>query len=130
MVRHVLDDKLLSNTEDMKLYMEDVMDRICQTLEHAQQLRGLCESLIKECGHFQDRQQSRTIYFLTILSTFYFPWQFLTGFYGMNFEDTVGRPHIPLLGVLSTENGFYQFWALSTFLTVVLYFFYRYMSLL
>lgn len=64
----------------------------------------------------QNEQMNRVLYVLTLVTTVVIPGQFLTSLYGMNFV------HIP---ELHYWNGYYYFWAVLLFLTIIIYFVFR-----
>lgn len=68
----------------------------------------------------QSEQMNRVLYILTLVTTVVIPGQFMTGLYGMNFVN------IP---ELHYWNGYFVFWGVLGFLTIMIYFVFRRMRL-
>jgi magnesium transporter len=68
-------------------YFRDVSDHIQREYESIESLRELAQSVMEVQLALVERQQNRVIQRLTVLSTVFLPLNFLTGFFGMNFES-------------------------------------------
>lgn len=68
------------------LYFRDVSDHIHRQYESIESLRELAQSVMEVQLSLVERHQNQVIQRLTLLSTVFLPLNFLTGFFGMNFE--------------------------------------------
>jgi magnesium transporter len=68
------------------LYFRDVSDHIQRQYESIESLRELAQSVMEVQLSLVEREQNRVINRLTVLSTIFLPLNFITGFFGMNFE--------------------------------------------
>lgn len=73
----------------------------------------LCLRLRDQVVLQQQVKENRTVISITVLVTLMWPLQFLTGVYGMNFQDDNGKGTVPFLGDLTLENSYYMFWGLG-----------------
>ncbi len=67
-------------------YFRDVSDHIHREYESIESLRELAQSVMEVQLALVEREQNQVIQRLTVLSTVFLPLNFLTGFFGMNFE--------------------------------------------
>lgn len=67
-------------------YFRDVSDHIHRQYETIESLRELAQSVMEVQLSLVERQQNAVMTRLTVLSTIFLPLNFLTGFFGMNFE--------------------------------------------
>lgn len=95
--------------ESVKTYMADVEDAIEQHLEDFIQLQEMARTLTQGHQEYREERTNVTLFTLSIVSAVFLPAQFLTGLYGMNFQDQDGRPTIP---ELKNEHGYALFWCL------------------
>eukprot|EP01060_Flectonema_neradi_P013906 TRINITY_DN20623_c0_g1_i1.p1 TRINITY_DN20623_c0_g1~~TRINITY_DN20623_c0_g1_i1.p1 ORF type:complete len:782 (+),score=113.64 TRINITY_DN20623_c0_g1_i1:167-2512(+) len=114
---HIINDKDFSS--DSTMYLEDVKDHVDTITDDLSQLLEVCKQLFNDYNMLSDRKMNDTLYVLTIASTIFLPAQFITGLYGMNFQDEDGRPTIP---ELTWRYGYAYFWATVAVVTFVLVF--------
>eukprot|EP00928_Gymnodinium_smaydae_P095307 TRINITY_DN8179_c0_g1_i2.p1 TRINITY_DN8179_c0_g1~~TRINITY_DN8179_c0_g1_i2.p1 ORF type:complete len:683 (+),score=67.04 TRINITY_DN8179_c0_g1_i2:76-2049(+) len=112
-VRHLITEPAFSGS---KMYFEDVEDNIDQMLEDIQQLLEMCKTLGEAHSTYRDKRMNATLYVLSIASVIFLPAQFVTGLYGMNFQNADGSPGIP---ELKWEHGYLYFWILQLILVLV-----------
>jgi Mg2+ and Co2+ transporter CorA len=117
-IRHLIDDKNIG--AEVTHYLEDVEDNLLRTLEELSSYASECVSLKDEYNAYLDRRMNDILYVLTLVTALVVPAQFLTGYYGMNFEDSEGLGD-PLLRMGTT--GVVVFWGMTggfTLLVLVL----------
>merc|ERR1712048_1466396 len=107
-LRHIINDEQLGGVS--KIYLEDVEGAIDQMLEDIIQLQEMGCRLELAHGERRDRRMNATLFVLSVVSVIFLPAQFITGLYGMNFEDQSGKPGIP---ELRFKNGYIYFWILQ-----------------
>ncbi len=73
-------------TQKSLLYFRDVSDHLQRQYESIESLRELAQSVMEVQLSLVEREQNRVINRLTVLSTVFLPLNFITGFFGMNFE--------------------------------------------
>lgn len=93
-------------------YYRDVLDHVVQTRSECDVHLEACKTLVEEYHTQRSTRQNEIMYGLTIVATVFIPAQFLTGVYGMNFEN---------MPELQWENGYYIFWAVLVALAAVSY---------
>jgi len=96
-----------NSANTVKTYLEDVEDAIEQSLEDFVQLQDMARTLTQSHQEFREGRMNFTLYLLSVLSAIFLPAQFLTGLYGMNFQDENGHPSIP---DLLNPHGYTEFW--------------------
>ena len=112
---HILNDKDFSG--DSTMYLEDVKDHVDTISDDLSQLLEVCKQVVNDYNMLSDRKMNDTLYVLTIASTIFLPAQFITGLYGMNFQDEDGKPTIP---ELTWKYGYFYFWVTVVVVTIVL----------
>lgn len=92
-----------SNDFDSEIlrYFRDVQDHIAIVEEDCEKHLDTCKSLVDECHNIRAAQQSDVSYILALVAAVFLPAQFLTGLYGMNFEN---------MPELRNHNGYYYWW--------------------
>lgn len=110
LLTHVIEDDAIS--PGATIYLLDVLDNLEGYDEEVRQLLNTCVAVDAEAEKFQSRQMDRTLYTLTVISAVFLPAQFLTGVWGMNFQD---------MPELSQPWGYELFWviAVSLMLTMI-----------
>jgi magnesium transporter len=83
------------------LYFRDVSDHIQRQYESIESLRELAQSVMEVQLSLVEREQNRVINRLTVLSTIFLPLNFITGFFGMNFEHLPFEDDRLLIGALA-----------------------------
>jgi len=96
-LRHFVEDHSFEVDEDVRVYLDDTRERLVQVQEDIGQLRDVCKSLADEYNRHSDRKMNDTLFLLTVASAIFMPAQFLSGVYGMNFEESDGTAGIPEL---------------------------------
>lgn len=112
-LRHLIDDNNIGI--EVTHYLEDVEDHLGRTLEELTSFANECVSLKDEYNAYLDRRMNDILYVLTVVTTLVVPGQFLTGYFGMNFQNEDGTLGAPLLNLGSTGLGI--FWAIVVTLT-------------
>eukprot|EP00930_Biecheleria_cincta_P073158 TRINITY_DN60482_c0_g1_i1.p1 TRINITY_DN60482_c0_g1~~TRINITY_DN60482_c0_g1_i1.p1 ORF type:complete len:398 (-),score=76.61 TRINITY_DN60482_c0_g1_i1:70-1242(-) len=118
-IKHLIRDKAID--PDVTRYLEDIEDHLGTFLEEVSRIIGVCNSLRDEVHSFRDRQQSKVLYVLTLVTTLVMPTHLLTGIFGMNWQDENGKPVVPGLGVMHERRGYIEFWGTSLVATVLIY---------
>jgi len=99
---HVIEDDCFS--AGVTIYLRDVLDNLEIYDDEVKALISSCESVDNAAENFQARQMDQTLYYLTVISATFLPAQFLTGVWGMNFEN---------MPELEQEWGYRLFWILT-----------------
>ena len=107
---------------DAMLYVSDIRSNVARFLEDVAASKENAKGIADQFHQFSEAKTSSVLYALTLVTTVFVPGQFLTGLYGMNFQDENGRPTIP---ELTWEYGYAFFWALLIVITSVTFYFYR-----
>ena len=107
---------------DAMLYVSDIRSNVARFLEDVAASKENAKGIADQFHQFSEAKTSSVLYALTLVTTVFVPGQFLTGLYGMNFQDENGRPTIP---ELTWEYGYAFFWALLVVITSVTFYFYR-----
>jgi magnesium/cobalt transport protein CorA len=87
--------------EVVTAYIRDVHDHTVQVLDDIELQLQMCRLLTEDYRDAKANQMNYVIYTLTIVTTVFLPAQFLTGVYGMNFDN---------MPELHTQYGYYLFW--------------------
>ena len=107
---------------DAMLYVSDIRSNVARFLEDVAASKENAKSISDQFHQFSEAKTSSVLYALTLVTTVFVPGQFLTGLYGMNFQDENGRPTIP---ELNWEHGYLFFWLLLIIITSITFIFYR-----
>uniref|UniRef100_A0AAV1V2U7 Magnesium and cobalt transporter CorA n=1 Tax=Peronospora matthiolae TaxID=2874970 RepID=A0AAV1V2U7_9STRA len=98
-------------------YVRDVHDHVVQVLDDIEQQLQMCRQLTEDYRDAKTTQMNYVIYTLTVVTTVFLPGQFLTGVYGMNFDD---------MPELHERYGYALFWILAIAIAAALQFYFRY----
>jgi len=101
-VKHFMDDPDVSSST--RMYLEDVEDSITEMIQDIEHLTKMADTLESAHERWGDKKMNDTLFAISTISAIFLPMQFLTGWYGMNFE------HMP---ELSWERGYEYFWCLE-----------------
>eukprot|EP00755_Sulcionema_specki_P014195 Sspe_Gene.56035::Locus_30829_Transcript_2_2_Confidence_0.400_Length_5241::g.56035::m.56035/K03284/corA; magnesium transporter len=104
-------------TNECRVYLEDIQDRVESALDDITQLIDMCKQLMDDFNLLSERRTSHILFILTVASTIFLPAQFVTGMYGMNFQSADGEPGIP---ELTWAHGYTYFWCLIGGITTVM----------
>mmetsp|Transcript_28828 Transcript_28828/g.89728 ORF Transcript_28828/g.89728 Transcript_28828/m.89728 type:complete len:488 (+) Transcript_28828:667-2130(+) len=85
MLTHIIEDDEIC--EGVTLYLRDVRDNAESLEEELRTLINASENLETEFEKFRSSQTERTLYRLSVISSIFLPAQFLTGVFGMNFDN-------------------------------------------
>jgi len=96
----------------IRMYIQDVEDNISRTVDMIDTYKEVCQGLIAVHANTTEINLSKTMYALTVVSTFFMPLTFLAGVYGMNFK---AQPEY------EWEWGYMYFW-LTALLSVTVTF--------
>lgn len=105
---------------EVQMYVASLRDKITQLSRDVGEAIELCGALLDEVKAQQDQRDAHAASNISLLVALVLPLQFLTGVYGMNFQNAAGQGVVPLLGTLSAENSYAMFWGLGLLLTVLL----------
>ncbi|KAG6576553.1 magnesium and cobalt transporter CorA [Phytophthora cinnamomi] len=98
-------------------YVRDVHDHVVQVLDDIEQQLQMCRQLTEEYRDAKANQMNYVIYTLTVVTTVFLPGQFLTGVYGMNFDD---------MPELHERYGYALFWVFAIAIAAALQLYFRY----
>ncbi|EGZ15605.1 hypothetical protein PHYSODRAFT_505313 [Phytophthora sojae] len=98
-------------------YVRDVHDHVVQVLDDIEQQLQMCRQLTEEYRDAKANQMNYVIYTLTVVTTVFLPGQFLTGVYGMNFDD---------MPELHERYGYALFWVSAIAIAAALQLYFRY----
>jgi Mg2+ and Co2+ transporter CorA len=107
---------------DAMLYVSDIRSNVSRFLEDVAASKENAKSISDQYHQYAEAKTSSVLYALTLVTTVFVPGQFLTGLYGMNFQDENGKPTIP---ELTWEYGYVFFWGLFIIVTTITFIFYR-----
>ena len=107
---------------DAMLYVSDIRSNVSRFLEDVSASKDNAKSIAEQFHQYCESKTSSVLYALTLVTTVFVPGQFLTGLYGMNFQDAQGTPTIP---ELTWEHGYLFFWLVLIIITSVTFIFYR-----
>lgn len=108
-LNHVIqDDKIVPGAT---LYLRDVRDNLECAQDDLRELVNSCDQLDIEFEKYHARQQDKTLYLMTVVTSIFLPAQFLTGVWGMNFDD---------MPELKQAWGYPLFWILCIVMTTAL----------
>lgn len=82
---HVIEDERIS--PGPTVYLRDVHDNLEAYEDEVRNLMVECEAVDEEADKHHQRAMDSTLYTLTVISAVFLPAQFLTGVWGMNFEQ-------------------------------------------
>jgi magnesium transporter len=101
--------------EEVKPFLRDVYDHTIQVIETVESTRDILGGIVDVYLSSVSNRMNSVMKVLTLISTIFMPLGFITGLYGMNFEN------IP---ELRTHNGYFVVWGVCIGITVamVLYF--------
>ena len=83
----LIDDKDALLGDRYNSFVRDAVDNVEELQDDFNALLRECEVLDDEFERFHQRRMDRTMYALTVVTCIFLPMQFMTGVYGMNFND-------------------------------------------
>ena len=108
-LNHVIQDHNI--VPGATLYLRDVRDNLECAEDDLRELIERCEQLDVEFEKYHAAQQDKTLYLMTVVTSIFLPAQFLTGVWGMNFDD---------MPELKKAWGYPLFWVLCITMTTAL----------
>eukprot|EP00730_Choanoeca_flexa_P004734 TRINITY_DN11787_c0_g1_i4.p1 TRINITY_DN11787_c0_g1~~TRINITY_DN11787_c0_g1_i4.p1 ORF type:complete len:750 (+),score=157.34 TRINITY_DN11787_c0_g1_i4:97-2346(+) len=102
-------DELVLFFKHQAIYFQDLNDQLVTILDEADQWSDTVANLFQLYRSVQDEQTNRVLLLLTLVTTIFIPMQFLTGLWGMNFED---------MPELRWRYGYEMFWGLAVALSL------------
>ncbi|KAG7347990.1 CorA-like Mg2+ transporter [Nitzschia inconspicua] len=112
LLQHVIEDEQI--LPGPTVFLRDVLDNLENYDEELRHMIRDCANVDSEAEKSQQRQIDSTLYTLTVISAVFVPAQFLTGVWGMNFEN---------MPELDDQYGYLMFWILAiTLMTCALVF--------
>lgn len=103
--------------EAVTAYVRDVHDHVVQVLDDIELHLQMCRLLSEDYREARANQMNYVIYTLTIVTTVFLPAQFLTGVYGMNFDN---------MPELHERYGYALFWVFVLAIGASLQLYFRY----
>jgi Mg2+ and Co2+ transporter CorA len=103
--------------EAVTAYVRDVHDHVVQVLDDIELHLQMCRLLSEDYREARANQMNYVIYTLTIVTTVFLPAQFLTGVYGMNFDN---------MPELHERYGYALFWVFVLAIGATLQLYFRY----
>lgn len=94
---------------NQEVYFRDSGDRLATIVDEMQTMQEKAKGLFQFYQTTQESQGNRVLYMLTLVTTIFVPAQFLTGLWGMNFEE---MPELRL------RYGYVMFWVLVVVLSI------------
>ncbi|SFX42048.1 magnesium/cobalt transporter CorA [Cytophaga hutchinsonii] len=84
--------------EDVKPFLRDVYDHTIQVIETVESTRDILSGIVDVYLSSVSNRMNSVMKVLTVISTIFMPLAFITGLYGMNFDN---------MPELHTQNGYY-----------------------
>ncbi|DAZ94815.1 TPA: hypothetical protein N0F65_012842 [Lagenidium giganteum] len=91
-------------TGEIQRYFRDVQDHLTIVEEECDKHLDTCRALVEHYHNVRANQQSQVSYTLTLVAAIFLPAQFLTGLYGMNFEN---------MPELHAHAGYFVWWGVT-----------------
>eukprot|EP00056_Hartaetosiga_gracilis_P008676 m.124880 g.124880 ORF g.124880 m.124880 type:complete len:170 (-) comp12966_c0_seq2:481-990(-) len=95
---------------NQRMYLRDLYDQVETIMSELEEMQEVSHNMILLYQSYQDERMNQFLLVLTMVTTVFIPAQFLTGLWGMNFEN---MPELKL------KNGYVIFWVLVIALTIV-----------
>jgi len=102
--------------EKTYIYLRDTQDHCIQIQESVELTRDILSGLIEMQLSIDSNKMNEVMKYLTIFASIFIPLTFVTGIYGMNFE---------FMPELKWKYGYYYLLGLLSFITLILYFFFK-----
>jgi magnesium transporter len=102
--------------DESRIYFRNNYDHTIQIIETLESLRDLTSGMMDLYLSTVSYKMNEIMKVLTIFSTIFIPLTFFAGVYGMNFK---------YLPELQWENGYFIFWGIMVFITVIMLIFFR-----
>jgi magnesium transporter len=108
-------------TDNTRLYIRDVYDHTIQIMDTTDTYRDLLSGLIDLYMSSISNKMNQVMQVLTIIATIFIPLSFITGLYGMNFDQSSSPFNMPVLG---WYWGYIFVWAImiATVMIMIAYF--------
>ncbi|KAF0696640.1 Aste57867_12621 [Aphanomyces stellatus] len=102
----LVDGQLMDHAEfttgEVKNYLRDVKDHLKQMANDIKEHQQVLAELVDEDKQIRQQHKDDVLYIMTISATLFLPGTFMTGLYGMNFDN---------MPELHTEYGYFVWWA-------------------
>ncbi len=98
-------------------YLRDLSDNLAEEVETIDLLRETCQSLLDLYNAYQNQRTNDEMRVLTVIATIFIPLTFITGLYGMNFDN---------MPELHSRYGYYIALGLMALTSVSLLLYFRY----
>ena len=82
---HVIEDDAIC--QGATIYLKDVKDNLERSVDDLKEMIEQCNLMNLEYEKFHQGSMDRRLYFMTVVTSIFLPAQFLTGVWGMNFEN-------------------------------------------
>jgi magnesium transporter len=95
-------------TDSTRPFLRDLGDNVLHVLESIDLYRELSASLLALYQTQSDARLNREMRVLTVFATIFIPLSFVTGFFGMNFDDLPGIHWAPGVWVITASMGLFS----------------------
>eukprot|EP00055_Hartaetosiga_balthica_P012556 m.61413 g.61413 ORF g.61413 m.61413 type:complete len:353 (+) comp7991_c3_seq2:117-1175(+) len=102
---------------NQRVYLRDLYDQVETIMSELEEMQEVTHNMFQLYQSFQDERMNQFLLVLTMVTTVFIPAQFLTGLWGMNFEE---------MPELRWKHGYVLFWVLVVMLTIVTLVWFRY----
>lgn len=104
--------QMIETLDGQKLYLRDVEDHVIQVIDECDTHIESAKALVEKFNALQAKRQNDVMGILTIIATVFLPLHFLTGVYGMNFQN---------MPELEWEYGYLLWWIVVVLFTALQY---------
>ncbi|OQR94926.1 CorA Metal Ion Transporter (MIT) Family [Achlya hypogyna] len=104
---------------EVKNYLRDVKDHLKQMAADIKEYQGALTGIFNEDQQARAKAQADIQFTISIIAAIFLPATFMTGLYGMNFDN------IP---ELHTENGYFVWWGVLGFVSLAIVAFFKYIK--
>eukprot|EP00928_Gymnodinium_smaydae_P080942 TRINITY_DN6453_c0_g2_i1.p1 TRINITY_DN6453_c0_g2~~TRINITY_DN6453_c0_g2_i1.p1 ORF type:complete len:574 (-),score=89.97 TRINITY_DN6453_c0_g2_i1:88-1809(-) len=101
-------------------HLKGMRTKVIQLSRDSGEIIEMCDALLDEVKAQTDVKEHHVSFSISLMVTLLLPWQFLTGVYGMNFQDDEGKGVVPLLGFLTLDNSYFMFWGLGLLMMLLI----------
>jgi magnesium transporter len=103
-------------SEEVKPFLRDVYDHTIQVIETVESTRDILSGIVDVYLSSMSNRMNSVMKVLTIISTIFMPLAFITGLYGMNFDN---------MPELHTRNGYYVVVGVCVFIAIGMIIYFR-----
>ncbi|RQM25090.1 hypothetical protein B5M09_000214 [Aphanomyces astaci] len=107
------------NKGEVRNYLRDVRDHLKQMAVSLKESLQTLAELVEEDKQIRAKHKDDVLYIMSICATLFLPGTFMTGLYGMNFDN---------MPELHTEYGYFVWWAVFLMIVTTLFTFLRFVK--